>query len=192
MDANYRFNTARATRTGLGIVGTVGLLALLSGCGQSSDSEPDKNGNRHSLAALKLNALQSCDAYKTYVTDALVEQHRPRRGSVSTANSTPGGAQPEPAGPSPMDGAASAASAALTRVTGTNNQEAGVDEPDIVKTDAKGNLYIARGNFLRIVAGHPPAALKVSASWTRAVTCTTCFWTRRTSARCCLPRNTKK
>ena len=160
MDANYRFNTARATRTGLGIIGTVGVLAVLSGCGQSSDSEPVNNVNRHSLAALKLNALPSCDAYKTYVTDALVEQYRPRSRSVTTVNSTPGGAQTAPAGPSSVDGAASEASSAPTRVTGTNNQEAGVDEPDIVKTDAQGNLYIARGNFLRIVAGRTPTALK--------------------------------
>lgn len=161
MDADYQFNTARATHNGLNIIGTVCMLAVLSACGKSSDNEPVGNGNRHALAALKLNALQSCDAYKTYVTDALVEQYRPRRGSVSTANSAPGEAQPVPAAPGPMDGGtASADSAAPTQVTGTNNQETGVDEPDIVKTDAAGNLYIARGNFLRIVAGHPPTALK--------------------------------
>ena len=158
MDANYQFNTNRATRNGLRIVGTVWVLVLLSACGGGSDTAP-VSVNRHSLAALKLNALPSCDAYKTYVTDALVEQYRPRSWSLQ-AVSTTGESPPAPAGPSSMDGAAGSASSTPTRVTGTNNQEAGVDEPDIVKTDAKGNLYIARGNFLRIVAGHPPTALK--------------------------------
>ena len=160
MDSNTQFRVSWVTRKVHAIIGAVLALALLYACGRGSDAEPEAV-NRLPLASLKLNSLKNCDAYKTYVTEALVEQYRPRRGSQLPAESTSGGPQSAPTAPASGDGSASTASSAPTHVTGTNNQEAGVDEPDIVKTDAKnGILYIARGNSLRIVAGHPPKELK--------------------------------
>lgn len=160
MDANSYSAMNQAHKISI-LAGTVLTFALLSSCGRDSDTPAEpKTVNRVSLASLKLSTLQSCDAYKTYVINALVEQYRPRRWSQSTVESGSGGPQPAPAAPASAGGdSASSANSAPTHVTGTNNQEAGVDEPDIVKTDTNGTLYIARGNFLRIVAGHPPKEL---------------------------------
>jgi hypothetical protein len=132
--------------------------AFLSGCGKGNNQ--DKPGPQPAtLAALRLNALENCDAYLAYVTDSLVENYRPRDwGNPVRVQGEDGvvGTDPAPAAPATGD---AASSSSPTHVTGTNNQEAGVDEPDIVKTDANGILYIARGEKLRIVAGHPPEQL---------------------------------
>ncbi len=161
MDMHNQSEMNRALRALPAILGTVLMFTLLTACGKGSSDSKNTGVNRVSLAALKLNTLTSCDAYKTYATDALVEQYRPQRGAQLAVESNSGGTQSPPASPASTGAAAgSADSATPTHVTGTNNQETGVDEPDIVKTDTKGNLYIARGQFLRIVAGHPPTALK--------------------------------
>ena len=136
---------------------TVLVFTLLAACGRGSSDAKNESVNRVALAALKLNTLASCEAYKTYVTEALVEQYRPRRGLQVSTESTAGESPWAPTVPASGNGSASSIP---THVTGTNNQEAGVDEPDIVKTDANGILYIGRGNSLRIVTGHPPAELK--------------------------------
>lgn len=141
------------------ITGALVMLALLSGCGDRSDDAP-AGADAETFAALKLNAVENCDAYKTYVSDSLVEQYRPRAWPprltpTDDIDSLPGGALP-----TSSNGTAGEASSAPLHVTGTNAQEAGVDEPDIVKADTNGVLYIARGNFLRIVAGYPAKELK--------------------------------
>lgn len=158
MEENNQSGMKSAFRNAPLAIGTLLIITLLAACDRnSSDATQPPAVNRISLASLKLNGLKSCDAYKTYVTDALVEQYRPHPGSSLPVESMPGAPQ---SAPTSAGDAAGASSSAPTHVTGTNNQEPGVDEPDIVKTDTDGNLYIARGNFLRIVAGHPPAELK--------------------------------
>lgn len=161
MEANTRGATCCRGYGRFGHVGVALALLVLTACGTGSDGDNPAVVDRGTLATLKLNTLENCDAYKTYLTDALVEQYRPRNlsfGSPSTGGGMEG--MPGPATPSSGGGTASDSNAAPSHVTGTNNQESGVDEPDIVKTDTNGVLYIARGNFLRIVAGHPARELK--------------------------------
>ncbi|MDJ0926628.1 MAG: beta-propeller domain-containing protein [Gammaproteobacteria bacterium] len=48
--------------------------------------------------------------------------------------------------------------------TGTNNQERGVDELDIIDTDKNGNFYLIDGDHLVVANGLPPADLREIAS----------------------------
>lgn len=157
MDAKEYFLAAKST---LCILGAVLAFMLLSACGRSANGDDPDDSKREALRTLKLAALESCDAYKTYVTASLIEQYRPRGWSSQPVIYPSPSPQSAPAAPAAGGDSASTASSTPTHVTGTNNQEEGVDEPDIIKTDANGILYIARGDSLRIVAGHPPGALK--------------------------------
>lgn len=154
----------RNTTTSLALLVAALSLPLLTSCGDTRDAQPTAP-EAATLAALKLNAIENCGEFQTFVTHSLIEQYRPRSGSLRSppVDTTEGGAVPVSTPAAPASGGAGGSSpsdAAPTHVTGTNTQEIGVDEPDIVKTDADGNLYIARGGSLRIVSGHPPQALK--------------------------------
>ncbi|MES0875225.1 beta-propeller domain-containing protein [Sinimarinibacterium thermocellulolyticum] len=65
-------------------------------------------------------------------------------------------AEPSPAPP----GAGSDGAAGPDRVSGTNVQEQGVDEADIVKADAQGRLYILSGRQLHVIEAFPPIGLE--------------------------------
>ena len=54
--------------------------------------------------------------------------------------------------------------ASFDAFTGTNNQERGVDELDIIDTDKNGNFYLVDGDHLVVANGLPPEDLREIAS----------------------------
>jgi len=94
-----------------------------------------------------LQPVQDCAGLRSYVTDALVDSLVGNRyGSWwDTPWSEPGGV-----GGGPSD------------FSGTNNQEDGVDEMDIVKTDGN-SLFVAREESVAILESWPPTETRLVA-----------------------------
>lgn len=149
---------------------------LLSACNRhdSSGPAPADTGTPTEKLALQTFAAD-CSDFLTYAADALTEQYlttyycfaegpcpvdavagmptpTPMPTATPSATAAPG-ATPE----TPTD---AGEAAGPDRVSGTNTQEAGVDEADIVKADADGRLYILSGRQLHILAAFPPAGLE--------------------------------
>lgn len=138
-------------------------LALTTACWHDNDgAESAPPLGSLPPAAMKLTPMENCEAYQTYVARSLVERYTPSGWSDGRAWPTNGDVQVEPTSPAPpqantdFEGSGSAPD----HVTGTNNQETGVDEADIVKADSTGTMYVAHGTTLRVVQGHPPTELK--------------------------------
>lgn len=161
---------ARSGSLGLPSVGLAGLvLAVLTGCG-SDDTErrnPTLNTNEASL-----QAFPTCDALDAWMTDLLTDQIAQQylgwgdcwdcfdRGPVASP-----GAPEFDAG---TDGSAGGGSAppsndGPTDFTETNTQEAGVDEPDMMKTDGR-HVYTVQGNRLNIVRSWPADEMSLVAT----------------------------
>ena len=119
--------------------------------------------------ASALHKSESCDDFKNYLGQNLIEQYLDNDGgSWGWCPNCIGMGRPEifvdtgvghandtgtTAG---AGGAASAVESNPGTVTGTNNQEIGVDELDVLKTDASGNIYIAQDKYLLIADAFPP------------------------------------
>ncbi|MFC4250066.1 beta-propeller domain-containing protein [Sinimarinibacterium flocculans] len=153
-----------------------GLLLVSCGGGNGDPAPaPDPQSRRTPVERLALKTFRSdCSDFLDYAADALTEQFLTpvycatlvgAPCPVSAAEGPPPLAQPTPM-PTP---AATAAPGAPSfdgegagdpdRGSGTNTQEQGVDEADIVKSDAAGNLYILADNRLSIVDAYPPQDL---------------------------------
>lgn len=144
---------------------------LLSACNSNNGPVVDPGPDVSKRTPIEKLALQTFDAdcvdYLDYTADALTEQYLtptfcafdgpcpiyaaegmpPPMATPAPGASTGGGAGGDSAGGGP------------DRVSNTNTQEAGVDEPDIVKADAAGRLYVLTGQTLRIFEGYPPAGI---------------------------------
>ncbi|MFA5941737.1 MAG: beta-propeller domain-containing protein [Sinimarinibacterium sp.] len=139
---------------------------LLSACNRhdSSGPAPADTGTPTEKLALKTFAAD-CSDFLTYAADALTEQYLTTYYCFAEGpcpvyavdNVPPPSATPAP-GASPDD--AGGEFAGPGRVSGTNTQEVGVDEADIVKADAEGRLYILSGRQLHILEAFPPAGLE--------------------------------
>lgn len=155
-------NTLNKIVHGLIVAASVTLLAACGGSGGSANQPP--NPPIDALKAtpegqLRLTRNQSCDALKSYVADSISELLLDRGTIYCIA------CQLSTAG-TPAVGAGIAASAdVFDSFTGTNNQEAGVDELDIVEADVNGNLYTVDGQYLVIANGLPPEDLQEIASF---------------------------
>ena len=145
-------------------LGTLGLALSLTGCAQDGEpttilgTKPDP-----SATSARLRRFDSCDALRTRVTEAWTETALSWRYGYGYAY--PGDA--EAGGDSSADGGASGGSSGPTDYSETNNQGAGVDEADIVKTD--GNyLYVLQsyGSELSIVKSWPAAETALEGSLT--------------------------
>jgi len=105
------------------------------------------------LEQLVLNKSQSCDAVHEYVSDIFVEHLIPDYSNRFCLGCIDDTAEAS-------DGGTSTAQPLTDKspdaVSGTNNQEAGVNEPDIVKVDADGNLYVINANWFVIEDAFPP------------------------------------
>jgi uncharacterized secreted protein with C-terminal beta-propeller domain len=146
------------------------ILSLIAGCGSSSDNPPTTSDKtilqRVPLAELKLQQAQDCSGLKQYITDSLVKQFTtiPRYSYYSCGATQPGG-DPVAAPTTGTSGEASTADNAVSAapapddVSDTNNQEAGVNESDIIKADDQGNVYILSGQHLIVAKGFPPEEL---------------------------------
>jgi len=153
------------------------LILLVSACSNgSSDPEnlepvSEKSIQRVPLAALRLKQVNNCDELKNYISTSLVKRYTtiPRYNYYSCPSD---GGRFEPVRPgvgSPGIATETSLSADAVNdspaspgdVSDTNNQVAGVNEGDIVKTDRQGNMYILSGRYFIIAKGFPPRNLSI-------------------------------
>ncbi len=129
---------------------------LLSGCPLRDDADGESSRvvqtSAELLSALTLRTPASCQAYRDYVTEGVIDEFiMGRFEPLSTAGF----------GDVTRADAFSASNAeAPTEVTRTNVQEAGVDEADIVKTDSAGRIYSLSGEWLVIAQAYPPENMR--------------------------------
>lgn len=146
-----------------------GLVGACGGGSQNPQVPIEPRRTPVQQLALKTFAAD-CSDFLDYAADALTEQYLtpvyclaigpcpvfadagppPPGAPMATPVPTPGvivSAPPPADAPEPE------------RVSGTNTQEAGVDEADIVKVDAAGRLYILDDNRLLILPAFPPEGL---------------------------------
>lgn len=143
---------------------TILSLTLLAGC-NGSDGTPSPVGQVDTpVAKLKLKNFDACADFQSYAADAFTEQYLqpiycladgfapcPVYAGAPTANDGNAGGG---------TGGEGAPTAAPDRVSSTNTQEEGVDEADIVKADAAGNLYVISGRTLSVLQAFPPQGLE--------------------------------
>lgn len=144
---------------------------LVNGCGHSTASNPAAGQpfkiQQVPLSALELKQSTDCSDLKAYIKKSLIKRFTtlPRYHYCAVtepvAGGGSGGGQADT--PSPAAGDAASGSSPKTSapdgVSDTNNQEAGVNEGDIVKNDEAGNVYILSGRHLIIAKGFPPKEL---------------------------------
>ncbi len=142
-------------------------LAALAACGGSGGN----NGNAGPIVAgpgdvlrstppemLALKQPQSCDAFRSYVSESIADLIL-NIGVIACpgcAVSVGGGAQ--------LAAAAGTDAQSFDAFTGTNSQEAGVDEIDHVEVNAGGYFFLIDGRHLVVADGLPPADLNEVAS----------------------------
>jgi len=148
----------------IGLLVSVAAITVLTAC-DSVDTGYDTSPERAPLSALALTQPQSCDAYKEYVTSSLIKRYTTiPRYSYYGCNRSGGGinnGQPEPvtvgAPESSADANLGARPPGPDDVSQTNNQEAGVNEGDMIKVDSKtGTVFIAHSKYLLIADAYPP------------------------------------
>lgn len=119
---------------------------------------------------LRLHPATNCDDLKTYITESLIKQYAsiPRNINyfycpvpIGTGGGTGGDAvlAPSPAPGAGGEAAAGDASSTPDDVSDTNNQEVGVNEADVIKADAAGNIYVVSGRHFIIAKGYPPTEM---------------------------------
>jgi Beta propeller domain len=136
-------------RFALSAAAPLALLAALAGCTSSDpDPEPPRRDQVLPAGAFKLVAFDTCaealkdmkSAAKQYVGPWGFGGWGGRDGGIPLQAADAARAGAENAG-----GASSANKAAVPDYSGTNTHEAGVDEPDIVKTDGQRIVTVSRG-----------------------------------------------
>jgi hypothetical protein len=149
---------------------SVCLGLLISACGGGggtpTDPGPEPEARRTPTEKLALKTFRAdCSDFLDYTADALTEQFLAGFYCLGIGPCPVFVARPEPV-PSPAPTAAPSTPGAdgedfagPDRVSGTNVQEQGVDEADIVKVDAQGRLYILSGRRLLVLDAFPPAGL---------------------------------
>ena len=107
---------------------------------------------------LELQRPASCDALQSYVSESVADLVL-NNGFVDCINCEITLAQG-----APVEAGLGTDAASFDTFTGTNNQERGVDELDIVDADENGNFYLIDGNHLVVANGLPPKDLREIAS----------------------------
>ena len=107
---------------------------------------------------LELQQPASCDALQSYISESVAELVL-NNGFVDCINCAVTLAEG-----APVEAGLGTDAASFDTFTGTNNQERGVDELDIVEADENGNFYLIDGNHLVVANGLPPADLREIAS----------------------------
>jgi hypothetical protein len=110
-------------------------------------------------AQLVLQRNTSCEAMRDYIVDAITDRYIAGIYPLPVCldcdileDAVPVAAPPPSDAPTGTD--------TFDDFTQTNSQEAGVDELDLVETDANGNFYLVDGNTLVIANGLPPDNLR--------------------------------
>ena len=146
------------------------ITGIISGCLHEDNSEPDfifPIPNVKQKTANALHKSDNCDDFKGYLSQNLIEQYLDNNGGhwgwcPNCRTEGPVDLISIPAFDSSAEAGSSTGSASNTAgidpgsVTKTNNQEVGVDELDVVKTDSLGNIYIAQDEYLLIADAFPP------------------------------------
>jgi len=150
-------------------------MPVMAACDSSSSQSPALHGdfgkNRIPLSAVSLQAADSCDSLKQTVTNSLVARYTDIKrnfpyycGRPPIAGGGSAGAIGAPVA-SPVTNADSSTSGSGGNpgsTSGTNNQEAGVNEGDILKVDGvNGNIFVAQGQYLLVVDAYPPQSMNV-------------------------------
>ena len=151
--------------------GWVFLVLLLSACDRANNGDPEVQPvipvKPVANQQLRLRPASNCDDLKTYIADSLVKQYASIPRYINyfycpTPVSGGGGADanltPAPA-PEAGSGSSTSNSSAPDDVSDTNNQEAGVNEPDIIKADSAGNIYLVSGRHFIVAKGYPPTEM---------------------------------
>lgn len=132
-------------------------LALAAGCGGGSGGGGVEPPKPPPLKDISLFAFASCDEMLREIKDALIGEMEARADDLQTSCRYVyhgGGGSPEaPTAGSPGDGD-SQASQESADATGTNLQEAGVDEADLIKTDGQTAFAIV-GDAIKVVRVWP-------------------------------------
>ena len=177
MDKHNPFLIFKPRLSGLIVLALItAMTAGLVGCnsGKGSNDGSTKSLQRVPIAQLQLQQAGNCDDLKNYITESLIKQYAsiPRyveyyacaAPGSGTGTAPPDTAMPVPGDPSNLSGGetssggGSSADAAPVPgdVSDTNNQEQGVNEADVVKADALGNIYVLSGRHFIIADGFPP------------------------------------
>lgn len=131
-------------------------VGSLAACGEDDTAPVDP-----SVYTASLSAFTSCDSLDDYIvdaaTDAFVQAYAygyyGGRGGVDFDEGAP---TSDAGGETPSD--------SPNEVTGTNNQEVGVDEPDLVKSD--GNyMYVLQNQTVHVVEAWPADAMHEVATY---------------------------
>ncbi|HVT35073.1 MAG TPA: beta-propeller domain-containing protein [Nevskiaceae bacterium] len=132
----------------------LGLAACSGGAPSADTSSSDPLSTPKSRLALKAFA-PDCSDFLSTTADQLTEQY------LDWFRCPPGAMCPIAIdGPlTPGTAGAPAGAGAPLRVSQTNTQETGVDEPDIVRSDSQGNIYVLRNSSLLAFAGVPASSL---------------------------------
>ena len=152
-------------------------LGLLTGCPFDEPEEklfPEPIFKKKAASAL--HKSKDCDEFKDYLAQNLIEQYLDNEGGrwgwcpncffVSdplledggSFNDTGTSASTTSGGVGGGSGA-SASQANPGSVSGTNNQESGVDELDVLKTDTSGNIFLVQDTQLIIADAFPPSEI---------------------------------
>jgi len=144
-------------------LGLLALVLLIAACSNDNfdaenlESDAGQLTQPVPLAALRLQRVNNCNEFKNYISTSLVKRYTsiPRYRYYSCSS---GGDVPEPifSGITDEAGLSGDSSNTPNDVSDTNNQVAGVNEGDIVKTDNQGNMYIVSGRHFIIAKGFPP------------------------------------
>ncbi|MDH3747182.1 MAG: beta-propeller domain-containing protein [Gammaproteobacteria bacterium] len=138
--------------------------ALIAACGSGGSASspepipPVDTLTETPIEKLRLNPSQSCDELKDYVAES-ISRLLLDFGFVTCLD-----CPLSTAGATGIATGAAATPEAFDSFTGTNNQESGVDELDLVEADMNGNLYTIDGRHLVIANGLPPDELREIAS----------------------------
>lgn len=138
---------------------------LLSSC--SDDSPSAARPSATPSAKLALAPFdEDCADFRDYLADALarevLEGYGPCWGCLPLDDPTMLTGAPAVMGPSAGDAAVGAESAPHA-VSGTNVQEAGVDEADLLEADAAGYFYVVRGQELLVIDAVPAETMDIVA-----------------------------
>ncbi|RAL20416.1 hypothetical protein DL240_16560 [Lujinxingia litoralis] len=130
------------------VAATVGAVTMVAACGP--DEEP-RRGDATASTSFRLTKAQTCEDVRGEVIDSLTEQVLKNRYNNYWWGPEVG--EPDFDAGVPSEGDDSSGGDSPSEFTETNVQEAGVDEPDIVKTD---------GNYIYTVAD---SSLQILKSW---------------------------
>jgi len=141
---------------------------IIPGCDSSSNTDKlvDYAKLRIPFSAVSLENPTDCDNFKQKLERAMINSYTDIKRNLPycylPVGGVTGGISPPVA--APAAGAADSANAGSNpgSTSGTNNQEAGVNEGDILKVDAKnGDIFVAQGQYLLVVDAYPPQSMNI-------------------------------